>query len=410
MRVCWLASSYPRWEGDGAGIYLLSLARTLVQLGHQVDVIVPWDPKVQPMDTMGVGIIRFKYAPVAGAHILGHGRSLRADVTLKLLAPLLIPGFASAMAQRAFMMHRRAPYDLIHAHWCVPSGYIASIIAGCLRLPYMVTLHGSDVYVTGNSKLYALAARRVYRRAQHVTAVSQHLLERSYPYGLERNKAVVIPCGVDVDRFNHGDGLRMRSALGINPEAPVVGAIGRLVYKKGFKYLVGAMAQVRQRYPNCKCIIAGEGDLKTELTRQIQASGLADTVSLVGHVSWTTTPDFYAMCDVVVVPSVIDTHGNVDGLPNVLLEAMAARTAVVASDLPGIQNLVSDGVTGRLVTPNSEDAIAAAVNDLLANQPVRRLLGEAARTLMETQYTWRFIAERFIGLYQEMTLLHQSKH
>ncbi|MCE5257765.1 MAG: glycosyltransferase [Chloroflexi bacterium] len=395
-----LTSSYPRWAGDGAGIYVMSLAQTLIELGHDIYVIAPWDPAVKPMDTKGVHLIRFKYAPARNLHILGHGRSLIADVRLKAIAPLLVPCYAVAMISSAVKLYHHEHYELIHAHWSVPGGFLGGLVSKYLKLPLVISMHGSDVFVTEHSKMYARAAKIGFRQAYCVTAVSQHLLDRSVSAGLDPRKGHVVSCGVDAARFAQGDGQRMRSRLGIAAGAPVIGAIGRLVFKKGFSYLIDAMPRVLQSFPMAKCIIAGEGDLKSELIERTKTLGIADAVQVVGHIDWQDTPDFYAMCDVLALPSVVDAHGNVDGQPNVLLEAMAAGRAVVASNIPGIDSLVQDGVNGRLVSPKSVEDISCAVIEILGNPMEGASLSKAARELVK-QFQWRDIADRFSGIYMQ---------
>ncbi len=401
MRICMLTSSYPRWAGDGAGIYVMSLAQTLVELGHDIYVIAPWDPAVKPMDTKGVHLIRFKYAPARNLHILGHGRSLKADVRLKSIAPFLVPCYAGAMISNAVRLYRREHYELIHAHWSVPGGFLGGLVSKYLKLPLVVSMHGSDVFVTEHNKIYARAARIGFRQAYCVTAVSQHLLDRSVSAGLDPRKGHVVPCGVDAARFAQGEGQRMRSRLDIAADVPVIGAIGRLVFKKGFSYLIDAMPQILQSFPTAKCIIAGEGDLKLELIEKAKALGIADAVQVIGHIDWQDTPNFYAMCEVLALPSVVDAYGNVDGQPNVLLEAMAAGRAVVASNIPGIDSLVQDGANGRLVPPKSAEDISRVVVDLLGNPAKRISLGKTARELVVTQFQWRDIADCFSELYKQ---------
>lgn len=394
-----LTSSYPRWAGDGAGSFIASLAAALVELGHRIDVIAPWDQAIRPMDTGGVRVHRFRYAPSARLHLLGHGRSLVADVRLKSIIPLLLPGYVIASSAFARALYRREPFDLIHGHWSVPGGYIAAQLARTLKLPLIVSLHGSDVYLTEHSRLYALAVRSAFKQAHFVTAPSQHLLERSRSAGLDLAHALVVPYGVDTTRYARGDGQALRQHLGLPTDAPLIGALGRLVYKKGFTHLIAALPAIRQQIPAVQCVIAGEGDLKPELRAQAQALGLAGIVHLIGHLDWQETSDFYAMCDVVALPSVVDAYGNVDGLPNVLLEAMAAGRAVVASREAGMDDLVVDGYNGLLVSAGDVQALAQAAINLLEDSERRLALGHAARQLMIERYNWQAIAQRFVTLY-----------
>jgi glycosyltransferase involved in cell wall biosynthesis len=394
-----ITSSYPRWEGDGAGSFIASLAQALVKRGHQVEVLAPWDQAVRPMDTAGVGVHRFRYAPSAKLHLLGHGRSLMADVRLKPIIPLLLPGYIIASMRCARALHRRQPFDIIHGQWSVPGGYIAGQLARSLKLPLIISLHGSDVYLTEHSRLYALAARSAFARARCVTAPSRHLLERSQSAGLAPAKTRVVPYGVDTARYLRAQGQALRLRLGLPSDAPVIGALGRLVYKKGFANLIAALPEIRKQAADVQCVIAGEGDLRDELTAQAQAMGVADGVHLIGHVAWQETPDFYAMCDVVALPSVVDAYGNVDGLPNVLLEAMASGRAVVASRAAGMDEVIVGGENGTLVPPGDDRALAQACIYLLGDAERRRALGDAARRLMSEQYDWQMIAERFEEVY-----------
>lgn len=405
-----LTSSYPRWAGDGAGSFIASLATSLVKLGHRIDVIAPWDQAIRPMYMGGVEIHRFRYAPSAGLHLLGHGRSLVADVRLKSVIPLLLPAYIIASGGCARAVYRYEPYDLVHGQWSVPGGYIAGQLARNLKLPLIVSLHGSDVYLTEHSRLYSLAARNAFVRASFVTAPSQHLLERSRSAGLDLLKSRVVPYGVDTARYTAGDDQHLRQRLGLPSDVPIIGALGRLVYKKGFAHLIAAMPAIRQQIPAAQCVIAGEGDLKVELAAQVQALGLGDIVHLIGHLSWQDTADFYAMCDVVALPSVVDAGGNVDGLPNVLLEAMASGRAVVASSIAGMDDLIVDGVNGLLVPSGDVQALANALTSLLGDRERRRTFGLAARRLMVEKYDWRAIAQQFVALYQQACLSqHQPR-
>lgn len=394
-----LTSSYPRHAGDGAGSFVASLARALVRRGHRVIVVAPHDPAEAPMDQGGVLVERFRYAPGDRLCLVGHGRSLESDRTMRRWVPVLMPGYVAAAACRVLAVHRRERLDLLHAHWAVPGGAIAGGIARLTRLPMVTSLHGSDVYVSEHSRLYAAAARWSFRRARWVTACSQDLRQRAMGLGLRPERSSVIPYGVDVERFGSGAATGMRDRLGIPPGALVVGAMGRLVYKKGFEHLIAALPAVLARAPGVYLLIAGDGDLRGDLARQAEHLGQGARTLFPGHIAWEATPDFYALCDVLVVPSVVDRTGNVDGLPNVLLEAMAAGRAVVSSSVGGIPSVVRDGVNGLLVPPGDSGALATALLRLLADASLRGRLGSAARADVETHYRWEDIAARTESVY-----------
>jgi glycosyltransferase involved in cell wall biosynthesis len=172
----------------------------------------------------------------------------------------------------------------------------------------------------------------------------------------------------------------LRASLG--PESVLVLAVGRLVEKKGFRYLIEAAAQV----PSIRVVIAGEGDLRSELERR--ARELGAPVAFLGSVERSRLTALLATVDIVVVPSVVDSAGNVDGLPNTLLEALAAGRAVVASRVAGIPDVIDDDVNGVLVPERDPAALAAAVRRLVDDSAARRRLGSCARADALARLTW----------------------
>ncbi len=394
-----LASSYPRHGGDGTGAYVGYLARALVARGHVVHVVAPDDPVVAPADEGGVVVHRFRYAPCRRLCIAGHGRSLYADTSLKRIVPLLMPGYVLCGVATALRLHRQERFDVIHGHWCVPGGFMAGLVSAAVRRPLVITLHGSDVYVTERNGLYAAAARMAYHRAARVTAVSDDLRRRAVARGLPEAISCVVPSGVDPDMYARGDAASYRRALGIPPTAPVIGALGRLVAKKGFQHLVDAMPRVLAEVPEAVCIIGGEGDLEESLRARVADLRLGDHVVLAGQVPRDETPSFYAMCAACVVPSVVDAKGNVDGLPLVLLEAMASGVPVVGSRVAGISEVISDGETGLLVAPGDSASLAEGLIRVLQQPEWGRSLAGEARDEAGAHYSWQGIAARFEEIY-----------
>jgi glycosyltransferase involved in cell wall biosynthesis len=202
-----------------------------------------------------------------------------------------------------------------------------------------------------------------------------------------------VPYGVDVAAFSGTAVDGMRERLGARAGDVLVLALGRLVEKKGFRYLLEAAARV----PGLHVALAGEGDLDQELRRQAKEAGAS--VTFTGFLDRDGVARALAAADVVAVPSVTDRAGNVDGLPNTLLEALGAGRAVVASRVAGIPEVVEDGVTGLLVPPEDPPALAEALRRLAADPDLRRTLGERARQTAGLRYSWAAAAQRFEECY-----------
>lgn len=399
MKICMLTSSYPRYPGDGVATFVRSLAEGLSDLGHQVWVLVPHDPAIQKMESESVWVRRFKYVWPDSLCLVGHARSLHGDVRLKSLVYLLTPFFMVSAFIHLLGLTICYRFDVIQSHWVLPSGLIAALVARLRAIPSVISLHGSDVYVAERNWLFGRLARLAFWWSRYVTACSQDLLDRAVALGLDPNKAEVIPYGVDPERFSsdsvpEGQISMLRKRLGLKAGDLVIGSMGRLVYKKGFEYLIRAMPDVLTGFPHGRLVIAGEGDLKPELEQLAAEVGMSEKVILPGHISWEDVPTFLSLCDLFVVPSVQDHQGNVDGLPNVLLEAMAAGQPIVASRVAGIPAVIHDGVNGFLVPQKDSCALSNAIRRLFEEPVTRQTLGDAARAYVQSKLSWLAICQR----------------
>jgi glycosyltransferase involved in cell wall biosynthesis len=202
----------------------------------------------------------------------------------------------------------------------------------------------------------------------------------------------------------------LRERLELAPGAPVVLALGRLVYKKGFEYLIQAAGPILAAHPEARIVIAGGGDLAAPLARQVAAAGLTGRVLLPGPVARDLVPLYMGGADVFVLPSVVDQYGNVDGLPNSLLEALASGVAVVASRVAGVPLAVQDGQNGLLVPPADPAALATAVIRLLDSPELRARFGAAGRARVEHDLNWDHVALRFEQLYTAALARHAQRH
>jgi glycosyltransferase involved in cell wall biosynthesis len=400
MKVCMLTSSYPRFPGDLAGTYVRSLAVELVAIGHEVHVVMPGDG--QPARRLdGVAEHPFPYAPTTGLRVMGYAKALEGDRRLRPSALAMMVPYALAAFAAAGAVMQRHRCDLLHAHWVLPSGPVAAAAAAVQRRPLVISLHGSDVYLAEKAVPLGVAAGWSMRRAAATSGCSRDLVRRAIGLGAPADRTRVIPTGVAPHLFDNGadQANAVRGQLGIGDGDPVILALGRLVEKKGFGYLIDAMPAVLRASPSAKLVVAGDGALRDRLAERARELGVAHALKMPGRIDWNAVPGLLAAADIFAQPSVEDAGGNVDGLPNTLLEAMAASRAIVATDAGGIGDVVTAEETGVLVPQRSSDALAAAIARLLADRAARRRLGSAARRLVEEQLTWRAIAGDFVRLY-----------
>ena len=286
----------------------------------------------------------------------------------------------------------------MHGHWVVPGGVIAA--AARPALPLVVSLHGSDVFVAERTGLARTMARGVFDRAGFVTACSDDLGRRAVALGAAADRLEVVPYGVDVTRFKPAPGARdaARARLGIPPGAALLFAAGRLVRKKGFEYLIDALPMI-DSLPPAHLAIAGGGDLAAELRARAMTAGVADRVHFLGDLAQDEVGGWFAAADVAVAPSVRDDSGNVDGLPNTVLEALASGTALVTTAAGGIATVVEDGRTGLIVPERNAGALAVAVAALIRDPRRGAALGQAGRALVQDRFGWEKAAARFEAAY-----------
>jgi glycosyltransferase involved in cell wall biosynthesis len=342
----------------------------------------------------------FKYAPVAALNVFGYASALEADVRLRprALAATPLALAAGCRALRAVANHVDA--TIVHGHWVIPGGAMAALAAP--SRPLVVSLHGSDVFVAERHAAAGLVARRTFGRAAYVTACSDDLRDRARALGAPDDRSITIPYGVDAARFRPDAAARraVRTRLGLQPDDQVVFAAGRFVRKKGFEYLIEAIGRLAPHRPGLHLILAGGGDLEAELRNRVRAAGLSQRAHFPGVVRQGEVADLLASADVAVVPSVRDDAGNVDGLPNVVLEALASGTPVIASPAGGIASVVRDGITGLLVAQRDVGGLAAAITQLLDHPETAAALSSAGRAWVLEEGSWGRVAAAFERVYE----------
>ncbi|MGH9321331.1 MAG: glycosyltransferase family 4 protein [Vicinamibacteria bacterium] len=404
MRILTITSSFPKFEGDTTAPFIGSITRELASRGHELTVVLPKRDDLNPAPIERVRFRPFRYAPAKALQVFGYAEALRADVALRGATYGVLP-LAIVAGWRAIARELQAgSYDVVHAHWVVPSGAMAAFALRANGRPLVVSLHGSDVFLAEKSRFVRKGASIAFQRAAAVTACSSDLASRGHALGA-RSAPEVIPYGVDLEVFrpDAAGGASLREKLSIPRDAVVLFTAGRLVHKKGFEYLVEAASELSRRGRRFVLVIAGKGDLESDLAGRARELGISGELKLVGNVERAELPRYFAMADVVVVPSVRDPVGNVDGLPNVLLEAMASEKAIVATNVAGIPEALRADTEGLLVPERDPHALALAIEELLRSKELRERLARGARHRAQREFVWGNAGERFESVLRSVT-------
>lgn len=287
-------------------------------------------------------------------------------------------------------------YDVAHLHLPHPMGafaYLTSRKARAHRL--IVTYHSDVVRQRALMAAYAPLVDQVLRRADVVIATSPNYLETSPVLQRFRDKCVVVPYGIDLERYERTpereeEARRIRERYG---SAPLLLGVGRLIYYKGFEYAIRALARV----PDARLLLIGDGPLRPDLERTAREAGVADRVSFLGDVHNHLIAPYYLASDVYLLPSI--ARSEAFGI--VQIEALAAGLPVINTSLPsGVPYVSRDGESGLTVPPNDPDALAAAITRLLGDAELRRRFGEAGKKRAHDDFSKETLVRRMLALYE----------
>jgi glycosyltransferase involved in cell wall biosynthesis len=249
--------------------------------------------------------------------------------------------------------------DIVFAPWAYPDGWAAVELGHAAGLPVVVKVHGSDVRVLTRVFGRRRRTEEALQRADGVIAVSKELRGQMIDLGVNPDKVHVAYSGVDLQLFHPGSQSEARARLGLPEKASILLFIGNLVPVKGIDFLIDACARLSRSGVQFRCYVIGQGPSRPALLRQIQMWRLGDHVQFVGPRPHDQLPDWFRAASVFVLPS------RSEGLPTVLLEALASGTPFVASRVGGIPELSHLGRC-RLVRPGDPAKLAEAIGSMLA--------------------------------------------
>ena len=374
MKIAQVVSTYPPYRG-GMGAVAFEYTERLRSRGHNVHVFTPRYEKT-------IGDPEYVHRVPSPVHWGNAG---------------VVPSLA----------YRLKGFDLVHLHYPFFGGAEPLIVRKYLQphQPLIMTYH-MDNQSHGWQHLIFDAHRRailpwIVERADKILVSSEDYAETCSLHAIPgaREKIVIMPFGIDLERFQPGRDEAFRTALDILPETPVllfIGGLDRAHYFKGLSVLIEALAELKNKA--WQLLIIGDGDMKDIYAAQVRLVGLSERVKFLGSISEEDKPRAFRATDIHVFPSI--DRSEAFGL--VALEAAASGLPCIASDLPGVRGVVKNEETGLLVKPENSAELGAAITRLLEDADLRHRFGAAARLRAEVEFSWEPLMDRLEGVYGEL--------
>ncbi len=400
LNILLVSSLFPNVKDPSRGIFTAQLASELHKVGN-VTVIspLPWAPR------WGILNKYQKWSKFSDVPCSSEINGIKVYYPRYFLIPKISGPLHSFLVFMAIFglirrLSRLLKIDVINAHWIYPDGIASLWSAKILSLPIMVTGLGSDINLFPEKYLKRIQIAFCLKAAHRVSAVSAALKQKMVRLGVPENKIVVIPSGIDFNRFSPAERDVCRQKLGLTIEAQekTVLFVGHLVKVKGVEYLLHAIALMKEKasFP-CRVFLIGEGDLRSDLERLVRRLNLTDCVFFQGPKRHHEIPIWIGASDLLVLPSLQE------GLPNVVLEALACGRPVVASNVGGIPEVVSEARdNGMVCPPGNPQILSEALLKVLQKAYLPESIQSAIRHL-----TWGFVAERY---YRELSVIAGVSH
>lgn len=402
MRIAYFVNAFPTLSET----FVLNQITGLLDRGHDVEVIARQSatgPHHSDIERYGL-VQRTRYRPeVPAGHVrrvlkaLGifAARGVRSPIlTMKLLDFRRFGRLAYSLElfYAAAPLFRAGRYDAIHCHFA-PNGMVAATLreAGVLHGRLVTTVHAyglSRYTLKWGDRVY----ERLFETGDLFLPVSQHGRRRLMDLGCDDRKIRIHRMGVDCCRFAPTQRCEREGG------AVRVISIGRLVEKKGFAFAIRAVADLKKRGVRCSYRIVGDGPLVDQLKTLIRALAVEDCVELLGSRPQDKVAELLSSSDVFVAPSVTAVDGDEEGIPVVLMEAMAVGLPVVSTVHAGISELVADGVTGYLVPERDVNSLAEKLETLLSEREARRRMGRAGREVIEREFNIEKLNDQLVEI------------
>lgn len=383
MRVVHIATAFPRTDDDAITPWLVELVRRQREAGLDATVMAPayrGGPRREPSE---IPVHRFRYGP-GFLETLTHDQAVPERVRDRPVYGALVPAYLAGGVREARRVGREG-VDVVHVHWPMPHALFGAAMrkaagrsAAMVCSFYSVEINWIDHRLPWLRPFLAWTIRS----ADAVTAISRSTADAVVR--IADRDVTIIPYAAVLPSVPE-EPARVPFA---DPGSPIrILFVGRLVERKGVEVLVRALARLRHWRP-AELVVIGTGNREGHIRRTAALEGVSEHVDLRGAVSADELARAYAECDLFVLPAVVDSRGDTEGLGVVLLEALAFERPVIASRAGGIVDIVSDGETGWLVDPGDAEVLARKIQAVADSPEEARRVARRGRRETAERFSW----------------------
>jgi len=390
LKICIVASVFPRYPEDLEVPWFRQIVRRCREKGLDIHVYAPAFRGLKDHEIDGIPVHRFRYFFKPWETLTGEeGAPNKIHKLHYKIITLFYILFGTAGLIR---FHLKMKFDIIHVHWPFPHAIfgIAAVFFRKARL--LLNFYLASILLMHK---FAFVKKFLYYfigKADRIIAISNYTAKQVQE---------IRPC--EVALIPYGAAIEYRA---VSPEKKsdekIILSVGRMIERKGFTYAIQAMPRVLADEPGARLYLVGGGPLIPQLQEQSKELGIEHAVHLPGKVSNEELQRLFSSCEMFILPSIIDSRGDTEGLGVVLIEALSYKKPVIASAVGGIPDIVIHENTGLLVPQKDPEALAAAILDILHNPEKGRTLADSGFKHIAQTFDWDVIVEKLIQEYHSV--------
>ncbi|MCF6192357.1 MAG: glycosyltransferase family 4 protein [Candidatus Hydrothermae bacterium] len=399
LRVLHVVTAFPYREDDVLTPWLWGLLRYLRDsFGMDIHVLAASHRGEQGRDLWGFRVHRFRYAP-SRWETFTYEAAIPEMLKREPWRTLLVPPYVLGGFLQAQRLARKVTFDVVHVHWPIPLAAFAFPFRR-RKIPIFHTYYTAELTLA--RKIRPLA-KPLVRTADQWVAISSYAADLLRPFlrSQDRSRIEILPFSAAIEAGT------FRPPRTISPE-PRILFVGRMVERKGVPVLLRAAQRLKNRIPSLRLIFVGDGPLRKTWEAQAHALGLQDRVTFTGKISQEALERAYLSSDIFVLPAIVDSRGDTEGLGVVLLEALQYGLPVIASRVGGIVDIVQHESTGLLVPPGDPEALAHAIQRLVDHPEFTQTLVLKGQQHLKKNFTLESIAKRLVDLYRRLQTSSRS--